>query len=106
MLLKNREWEKCKECGAHKKLISEDVYGCDYCKKVIDLNKKQEDWLEITIFYHDEEEKHLQLCSWKCVLKILPTLKTDYFISLPYLSYDRKNSRVKPSEFFRLIKKR
>ena len=105
MLLEDTKYEKCESCGAHKRVIQEAIYGCDNCKKVIDLNKKYDDCLEIMIFHHNEETDRLQLCSWKCVFKILPKLKTDYFISLPYLSYDKQNPRTRPSAFFKELKK-
>jgi len=106
MLLKDIEFEKCPTCGAHRKVLQERVYGCDQCKKTINLNAKSTDWLEVTIFHHNKEADHLQLCSWKCVLKLLPKLKGDYFISLPFLHYDMGSPQTRASAFFKELKNR
>ena len=75
--------------------------GCDNCKKVIDLNKKATDWLEVTIFNQNREADHCQLCSWKCVIKFVRKIKSDYFVTLPFLHYDKGPPQTRASAFFR-----
>lgn len=79
----------------YKKLVTSRVYGCDECQK--EFSNDRGDKLEITVFYHgdgklkaksnDDVDKH-EFCSWECVLKFLPKIKTDYFVTLPHLMYD------------------
>jgi hypothetical protein len=88
--------------------ISDDVYGCDQCKKEFGEDNK----LEITVFFHDEKlkkqhegddtDRH-QFCSWKCVGKFLPKVKTDYFISLPFLHYDTQTEGTMAKDFIKLL---
>ena len=85
-IIKPRQYKKeMKEVNV---LVSDDIYGCDYCKKEIDLNNKDVEYLETTVHYNKQEPDRLHYCSWKCCLGHVKTLKTDYFINLPYLSKD------------------
>jgi len=97
MIIKEREYKVCPECG-DKKLVKEEKYGCDNCEKPIDFDKQDEEreHLDITVFYKDEscEAKHLHFCSWRCVFEKLKTINTDSFISLPYLSFDMVNREM------------
>ena len=110
MKLQERVYNKCKSCGANKSIQQEESYGCDYCKKSIDElfqseGKRHADVLELTVFFTEGDTKHLQFCSWKCVLKKLKTLKTGYFVTLPYLHYEKdvlKGQGVK--DFLALLK--
>ena len=73
--------------------VSDEAHGCDECGKVIDLNKIDVEYLEVSVFNNNTyttETEHPIFCSWKCVLKYLPKVKSNYFVSLPYLHYDRK----------------
>lgn len=109
MIIKEAKYRKVKRIV--EELISDDVYGCDQCKKeMLDIGK-----LSIDVFFHDEKIKKqnkggadkYDFCSWKCVIKFLSTIKTDYFISLPFLHYDEKNTTKGTSakDFFDLFKK-
>ncbi len=80
--------------------VSDEVYGCDQCKKEIG-----ERTLDITIFHHKGESEYKNLCSWKCVIKFVPTIKTDYFVSLPYLHYDEKIKGITVADFIKATKK-
>ena len=104
MLLKDIKFEKCKSCGANKRTIQERVYGCDNCKKVIDLNKKRIDWLEVTVFHQGSKADHHHLCSWKCVIRFVRKVKSDYFITLPFLHYNKGSPETRASAFLKLVK--
>lgn len=82
MKLQDNEWTKCKCCGQRTTQTQEEKFGCDWCKK--ELGRV----LEITMFGDEEDDPHLHLCSWKCVIAILPTLKPGRFLTLPYVSFD------------------
>ena len=81
--------------------MSDDVFGCDNCKKEVLKGR-----LEITIFYSRKEEtEHLHFCCWKCVLEYLPKIKSNDFVTLPYLSYDREEIEgCMASDFIELTK--
>jgi hypothetical protein len=103
MLLHECVYSVCKACDQRVKRLSDETYGCDTCRAVIDLNHKGSEYLEATVFHHnDTATKRLQFCSWRCCVKKLKTVKTDYFISLPYLHYDKGSISAK--EFFKLVK--
>lgn len=89
MIIKEAEYKKVRRIT--KVRISDEIYGCDCCKKEFKTEK-----LDLTVFYNDEsliqnkigrDTDHYDFCSWKCVIKFLPKIKTDYFISLPHLHY-------------------
>ena len=92
MKLKDAKYKVCKECGSRKEVISDDKYGCDQCKKEINFyseGKSHNDFLDIKVFHHNNDPtEEFQFCSWKCVFKFLPTIKTNYFVTLPYLHYE------------------
>lgn len=105
MIIKEREYKTCPECGS-KELVEEAVFGCDNCEKPIDFNKseKEREYLHITVFYHEKEgTDSLHLCSWKCVFQKLRTLKTDSFIDLPYLSFDMANREMRVEGFWEAL---
>ena len=106
MLLKDESWKNCKSCKRRTTIIRQSIFGCDACKKVIDMNQKNRSYLEFTVFNHSDTNVHHHLCSWRCAFKWLPTVKTDYFISLPYLTFDNSeyNSAL-TQEFFKLTTK-
>lgn len=69
--------------------VSNAVYGCDECRQVVDQNSEG-GVLDMTIFKQVGDTDKLNFCSWECVLKHLPKVKCDYFVSLPYLFFDAK----------------
>ena len=100
--------EKCSKCGAYIKEISPEQYGCDFCSKRIEISDrkgKSSPYLRATIFYHEDKRdtKDIIFCSWKCLFSYLKKLekKGIYFIALPSLTFDRKET---PTDFFERIK--
>jgi hypothetical protein len=85
-----------------RKCVSEEVRGCDECKKSIKSQLTKGGLLEITIFRHNRDTESLHFCSWDCTLTHLPKLKSDYFITLPYIYCDEKKGSK--SGFDQLIK--
>lgn len=96
-----------------RKLVKDEVHGCDYCGTRINEWPNEPTRLDMTVFYQTGETKHLHYCSWACVLKHLPSIKTDYFINLPNLIFDHHSTErgkkiVKQrtgAELVRLLKK-
>ena len=106
MIIKKQEFKVCKECG-DKKLVKDEEYGCDVCKTNIDYLSGGDDreFLEIQVFYdEDDRVSRFQLCSWACVFEKLKTVKTDYFISLPYLMFDSNIKSLGVEGFWAAIK--
>jgi hypothetical protein len=102
MITREAEYKECKGCGSRKR-ITEEIYGCDWCGKTIDYNNPGErSYLEVTAFTHEKGNVHHHLCSWRCVWNILPTLKSDYFISFPHISYD-EGGGISAREFFKVF---
>lgn len=86
MLIHEATYEQCKCCRDRKRLRHE-VYGCDVCRKAIDVNKPDIDSHAATVF--GEDNKTYQFCSVKCFAKWLKAFKPakDYrFIDLPLFS--------------------
>lgn len=58
------------------------------------------------MFHHGGESQAMQFCCWQCVIEMLPKLKTDYFISLPFLHFDEESTAgVRAQDFFKAISK-
>jgi hypothetical protein len=95
MVIQEQTREACSECG-HTKSFTEPVYGCDQCRKEIGMDVTpagHRQHLAITIFRNGKDgegstNEDRQFCSWACVLAHIPQVDTDYFVTLPYLSYD------------------
>jgi hypothetical protein len=104
MKLKDAVFKKCESCRQTVKRLSDETFGCDMCKQEIDMNMPGRDYLDATIFTHGDAAVHLQFCSWVCCLNKLKKVKTDSFISLPFLSFDTKSPRMHAREFFKLMK--
>jgi hypothetical protein len=87
--------------------VSEEIHGCDNCKKEIDFNNPKIQSLELTVFRHqyNTQSERLIFCSWSCVLEKLPKIKTDYFVSLPYLMFDTNHKGVSAKDFIKEIRK-
>ena len=109
MILKERKYKKCECCGTSK-LVSDESYGCDGCKKPIDdllqnNNKNFADYLEVTVFNNNTSDAtHLHFCSWECVFNKLNTIKADRFITLPYLTYEKTVKGQTVKDFWKAIK--
>lgn len=111
MKLKDRKMARCSKCNNTTGVLQEESYGCDGCEKPMDdqldrnnIHKKHRDHLDITIFRNDGGNQTLNFCSWACLFKYLPTVRTDYFVSLPYLNYEDGWPGTTAKDFFNLIK--
>ena len=104
MLIKKAKYKKVRS-WKHER-ISDEVYGCDLCKEEISLWEEEYNYLELNIFSNKEDfgSSRKQFCSWKCVLKYLPKIKSDYFVSLPYLYYDTKKVGLRAKDLIDIIK--
>ena len=107
MIVKKAKYKKVRKLVTER--VSDDVYGCDHCKKEF---KKGENNLEITVFFTNSKLKkqneggdtdRYQFCSWDCVCTFLPTIKCDYFISLPFLHFDKQSKGTTAQDFFKLL---
>lgn len=107
MIIKKAKYRKIKKTVTER--VSDDVYGCDHCKKEF---KKDENILEITVFFNNQKLKkqleggetdRYQFCSWNCTCEFLPTIKSDYFISLPFLHFDKQSKGTTAKDFFKLL---
>jgi hypothetical protein len=103
MQLRERIYQTCPLCKRNGDMISDEVYGCDQCKKVMDLNKPEYDYISATVHMRNDTTTHLEFCSWRCCLTHLRTVKCDNFISLPFLHYS--DSRILAKDFFKLVKR-
>lgn len=83
-------------------MVSDAVYGCDQCKKEIQVHNDPT-VLEIAIFHNTKESERKQFCSWKCVFKFIPKVKSDYFLSLPFVHFDQKTRGI--DELLKFLKK-
>ena len=102
-VIRETEFKTCGECE-RRTLVKNKAYGCDNCDKEIDLAEGHE-YLDATVFRHnDEDTDHLVFCSWKCCIETLRVVKTDYFITLPMLSFDGKEEGMQPEDFFKMFK--
>lgn len=112
MIIQERQWSECICCGRRDKLLQEELYGCDQCKKEIDLiNPDVDKTLRLKVVYHGSRSgEFLHFCSWFCVLKFLKRFKkTEYyedgsFISLPFVNYDHSAIGVRYQDFFAAMK--
>ena len=108
--MKIKEAQYKSEMREARVMVSDDVYGCDECKKPINRAelgpKGSRQYLQAQVFSrHDRDgAKSLEFCSWKCCLKGLSKAKTDYFVSLPYLHYDETQKGIRSSDFFAAVK--
>lgn len=104
MIIKEAKYKKVKKLVSQ--LVTDTVYGCDECKKEIKDYPNESQSLELTVFRNNDlPTEHLHLCSWACVFKHIPKIKSDYFVSLPYLYFDDAVSKRGYKEMIRLIKK-
>jgi len=103
-VIREEEYKTCDKCG-HREFVRDGAVGCDNCGKELDLSKPEIEYIDATVHRHNgEETEPLYFCSWKCCLITLKKVKTDYFISLPFLSFDNKKRGLEASDFFKLLK--
>lgn len=86
--------------------VSDEVNGCDFCRrKIPDENLH----LPVQVFNQDQDRTlpstQMDFCSWKCILKYLPKIKSNYFVCLPYLHFDNSmGAGCNAADFLNLIK--
>ena len=105
MIIKESEYKVCKECK-HTKLIKDEEYGCDTCGTNIKFLDSGDDveYLDITVHHQNDNTNRLHFCSWACVFEKLRTIKTDYFISLPFLMFNTNVKSLGVEGFWAAIK--
>ena len=105
MIIKEQKFKVCKECG-DRELIKDEEYGCDTCKTNIDYlsGSKEREYMEITVFHYGDKTDRYQFCSWACMFEKLKNIKTDYFVSLPYLKFDSNVKSLGVEGFWAAIK--
>jgi hypothetical protein len=103
MIIKKAKYKKVKVI--QRRMISDAVHGCDCCKKEINNYPNEVSRLEVTVFQKDglSDTEHLHFCSWACVLKHLPIIKSNYFVSLPHLYYDEGKGQRTVTELLKLL---
>jgi hypothetical protein len=102
MIIKEREYQTCECCGTTK-MVSDEEYGCDHCGKPIDMYG-DEIVLRATLFFHGKDAHSLHFCSWRCALAKLSETSTDYFIDLPYLTFDFTRSERNAVAFWKAVR--
>lgn len=108
MKLREREHTHCSSCGHVNGIKQEEEYGCDACKKPINMgnseNGKHRGHLEAVVFRNNQESERLHFCSWRCCIAKLKKVKTDYFVSLPYLTFDETTPGLRAKDFFSVMR--
>ena len=105
MIIKEAEYKEVQTTRREK--VSEAIYGCDECKTEMKDDPNEHSRLELKVFHEGNKGvDYLHLCSWDCVLKHLPKIKTDYFVDLPFLYYDEPaKSKRSVKHLISIIKK-
>jgi len=70
----------------------------------MNFNNKGVDFLEISVYFNNNDPIHYYCCSWQCVFEKLKTIESDYFITLPYLQFDTKAKGCRVKDFWKAIK--
>lgn len=106
MIIKKAVYKKVRVTQARE--VSPEKYGCDCCRKEIKEYPNEVNRLELSVWETkegDSNSKNYHFCSWKCLLKFLPSVKSNYFASLPFLHFDEKSDTRTAKEFMKLISK-
>lgn len=106
MQLKKAKYKKIRVWG--KKQISPDVYGCDCCKEVLKNYPNEDNRLDISVWPNKNSSEYNEVntyhfCSWDCVLKFIPKIKSTYFASMPSIHFDSKG-KGSATEFIQALK--
>ncbi len=99
MLIRKAKYKKVRVW--QNQMVSQEVHGCDECKNEIDDFPNEEPRLCIDIYAKDGEHSHqsLHFCSWDCVLIYFPKVKSNYFITLPYIHFDINHKSKKSAQY-------
>lgn len=102
MKIKDAVYATCGECKRQHEQISPEEYGCDECMQPINRGARGNhlSLLQATAHRTEGAPKDYEFCSWVCCLKGLSKVKTDYFITLPYLTYDEDQPGLRAQDFF------
>ena len=97
---KKSEKKTCEHCG-QESFTGNVIYTCDGCGKVVD-----EQWLTVSVFQKDEVDgvQSIHCCSWRCLLRKLAMVDTDYFVVLPYLHFDDVPEGQRVSDFWDAVR--
>lgn len=102
MIIKKAVYKKVKVI--QNKMVTDDIYGCDCCKAVIADYPNETQRLEVGVFKKSEAVTGtLHFCSWKCVLEAIPKIKSDYFVTLPYMYFDEGKGKRTATELIKLL---
>ena len=77
------------------------TYTCDECgKSVGDLH------LRFSVFQKEGESdaQMVKCCSWRCLLRKLAAVRSDYFVVLPYLHFDDVPEGQRASDFWDAVR--
>lgn len=84
--------------------VSDEVYGCDNCRKEIKEYPNESDRLDMVIFQKNNLSERVHFCSWNCLLEYLPKVKSNYFLSLPHVNFDTKSKTKGIDALLRCLK--
>ena len=108
MKIKEAVIDRCKCCGKTNKIVSNEVYGCDVCKKAINQDKPDREYLRFTIHFHEKTAERKEVCSWICASKLIKSLvkkkAVGWFISLPFVSSDNYAKGCTLKDFLKILK--
>lgn len=102
MIIKEAKYKKVRIW--QRREVAPEVNGCDNCRKEIKEFPNEPSRLEMTVWKdHQGESTSLHFCSWKCVLKYIPKIKSEYFASLPYLYFDSGTKARTVTELIKIL---
>jgi hypothetical protein len=104
MIVKEATYVPCEKCG-RQLTYHEPVYACDCCKKEFGHDEMYD---RFNVFHNREDgiadyTEEFLLCSWDCFFKLLPKIKTNYFVSMPMLSYEEKAKGLTVKDFWKAV---
>ena len=100
MSIKEPVYETCGQCGSQK-MVKDSEICCDTCKKVIPHNSGA---LDVDVHHKIGDAETYNFCSWVCLFKKLPKLKSEWFITLPVLNFDKVSDGQHTRDFWKAIK--
>ena len=85
--------------------VSPAIYGCDCCGKELPDYPNESVRLDMTVFYRNDKNEYIHLCSWDCVFLYIQENKDrfDYFITLPHLHFDENDEEFRDKTGVRLL---
>lgn len=100
MVKQKRKTKTCKECG-HVENISQAIYKCDCCKKIL-----EEVHLTTSVWRNteDSDPKGYHFCSWKCFLKKMSKVRIGHFMDFPLLDCGRVKPGLSVKEFWKAVR--